>query len=63
MVEEDNDGRELWLNIIDSLAEINEDAKRLNDRRLLRHVRAQALLINELGQTLTKMGSKKGFLR
>jgi hypothetical protein len=59
---EQEDLNELWMNILDSLKELGQDVK--GNRRALRHLRMLEILMNEMGNELTKMArGKKGFLR
>jgi len=59
MAEEDLN--ELWLDLIDCLSEIKMDAK--DNRRMKRHIRNLEAIVNEVGNTLSKLAGKRGFLR
>jgi hypothetical protein len=61
MADEENQANELWLELVDLIAEIKMDCK--DNRRMRRHVRELEAIVNQIGNMLTRMGGKKGFLR
>jgi len=61
MTDENEPANELWAEMLDLIAEIKMDCK--DNRRMRRHVRELEAIVNQIGNMLTRMGGKKGFLR
>jgi hypothetical protein len=57
----EEEANELWLELVDCINEIKMDVK--DNRRAKRHVRALEAIVNQIGNMLTRMGGKRGFLR
>lgn len=57
----EEDPNELWAELLDLIAEVKTDAK--DNRRAKRHIRDLELVVSQIGQMLSRMAGKKGFLR
>jgi riboflavin synthase len=57
----EEDLNELWNELIDIIQEIKGDVK--DNRRAKRHIHNLEQIVNQVGQALTKMAGKRGFLR
>ena len=61
MAETSEELNELWLDLMDSIAELKNDVK--GNRRVSRHVKNLEAIVNEIGHSMTQMTKKKGILR
>ena len=59
----ENDLTDLWNDLVDGLVELEEDFKKSNNKRGLRHLRSVRFTVSEIDNILKELAKKKGMFK